>query len=62
MKTTELRAKSTTECQSILKDLLREQFNLRMQHATGQASRPSRIRELRREIARVKTIMNEQRG
>ena len=40
-------------------DLKREQFNLRFQAATNQLERPARIREVRRDIARIKTLQNE---
>lgn len=59
MNASELRKRSSDELRSQLHDLLKEQFNLRMQRGTGQLSRPSRMKEVRREIARVKTIMNE---
>jgi large subunit ribosomal protein L29 len=45
-----------------LEELLKEQFNLRMQQGTGQLSRPSRMKEVRKEIARIKTVMNEQKS
>lgn len=59
MKASELRQKSQDELNSALDELLKEQFNLRMQQGTGQLSRPSRMKEVRREIARIKTLMNE---
>ncbi len=59
MKASDLRARTEPELQEQLEGLLREQFNLRMQRGTGQLSRPSRVKEVRREIARVKTIMSE---
>jgi len=59
MKASELRNRSSEELQTQLEGLLKEQFNLRMQAGTGQLSRPSRVKEVRREIARVKTIMTE---
>ena len=59
MKATELRQKSQEELGTVLEELLKEQFNLRMQRGTGQLSRPSRMNEVRKDIARVKTIMNE---
>ena len=59
MKATELRQKSQEELGTVLEELLKEQFNLRMQQGTGQLSRPSRVKEVRKDIARVKTIMNE---
>jgi large subunit ribosomal protein L29 len=57
----ELRAKSADDLESELMELSREAFNLRMQKGTGQLSRPDQIRDVRRSIARVKTIMNERR-
>jgi large subunit ribosomal protein L29 len=62
MKASELREKTPQELSSNLEELLKEQFNLRMQQGTGQLSRPSRMKEVRREIARVKTVMNEQKS
>jgi len=59
MKAAELREKSRDELDKVLGELLKEQFNLRMQQGTGQLSRPSRVKEVRKDIARVKTIMNE---
>ena len=55
----ELRKKSTTELQEELQELLKEQFKLRMQKSSGQVSNPARFKALRREIARVKTVMTE---
>lgn len=45
-----------------LAELLREQFNLRMQKATGQLSNTAGLRKVRRAIARLRTVMNEERG
>jgi len=59
MKATELRDKSVEDLAKELNGLLREQFNLRMQKGTGQLSKPHRVGEVRREIARVKTVLNE---
>jgi large subunit ribosomal protein L29 len=59
MKTRELRAKDQSQLKQTLMELLREQFNLRMQRGVGQLTRPSRMKMVRREIARVKTIMHE---
>ena len=59
MKASELRGKSETELKQALNDLLREQFNLRMQRGSGQLSRPSQVQAVRKDIARVKTIMHE---
>ncbi|GGG40036.1 50S ribosomal protein L29 [Caldovatus sediminis] len=61
MKIGEVRAKSRDELQATLLDLRKEQFNLRFQRATGQLEAVSRIRQVRRDIARVKTVMNERR-
>jgi large subunit ribosomal protein L29 len=61
MKIGELRVKSRDELQATLLDLRKEQFNLRFQRATGQLEAVSRIRQVRRDIARVKTVMNERR-
>ena len=54
-----LRDKKVTDLQQELDGLLREQFNLRMQKGTGQLSRPDQVKKVRRNIARVKTIMSE---
>jgi large subunit ribosomal protein L29 len=61
MKSSELRGKSSAELQASLLELRKEQFNLRMQKGTDQLGRPSEMRRVRRDIARVKTIMNEQK-
>jgi large subunit ribosomal protein L29 len=61
MKASELKGKSPQELSDALHDLLKEQFNLRMQQGTGQLSRPHLMKEVRRNIARVKTVMNEQK-
>lgn len=62
MKASELRKKSATELRDELQGLLREQFNLRMQKGTGQLARPHQFRRIRKDIARVQTIINEQAG
>jgi large subunit ribosomal protein L29 len=59
MKAHELRSKDKDQLKQMLMDLFKEQFNLRMQRGTGQLSRPSRMKTVRREIARVKTVMHE---
>lgn len=59
MEASELRGKSPEEIDKVLRDLLREQFNLRMQKGTGQLARPSRLRQVRRDIARVRTVLAE---
>jgi large subunit ribosomal protein L29 len=60
MKAKELRSKSMAELREELYGLLREQFNLRMQKGTGQLARPDQVQKVRRSIARVKTMINEQ--
>lgn len=59
MKTSELREKSIVELNDELTGLYREQFNLRMQRGTGQAARPDQFGKVRKNIARVKTLINE---
>jgi len=61
MNASELRDKSQAELRETLSDLLKEQFNLRMQRGTGQLARPHLMKEVRRNIARVKTEMNAKR-
>ena len=55
----DLRTKSDDELNVALGDLKREQFNLRFQAATSQLEKASRVREVRREIARIKTLQTE---
>ncbi len=59
MKAAELRTKSPAELQQELNELLKAQFSLRMQVATQQLSNNSQIRKVRRDIARVRTLINE---
>ncbi|TQV74758.1 50S ribosomal protein L29 [Aliikangiella marina] len=59
MKASELREKSVEELQGELLELRKEQFNLRMQKATGQSEQTHTLRNVRRDIARVKTILNQ---
>ncbi len=61
MKAKELRAKPVDELNQQLLELLREQFNLRMQKAHEQLSRHTQLKSIRRDIARVQTILNEKR-
>lgn len=61
MNAQDLRKRSTEELLKELLGLHREAFNLRMQKGTGQLSRPTQIKRVRRDIARVKTILNERR-
>ncbi len=62
MKVSDLRNKSDSELGQELISLLREQFNLRVQRATGQMAKPHLFKQVRRNIARVKTVMSEKRG
>lgn len=59
MKANELRAKSDAELGEELMSLRKAAFNLRVQQATGQLNRPSEMKQVRRDIARVKTLINE---
>ena len=58
-KTTELRSKSAEELNQELLELRRAQFGLRMQHATQSLSKNSEVERVRRQIARVHTLLNE---
>jgi len=58
-KVEDLRAKTDDQLIEQLVQLKREQFNLRFQSATNQLERPARIREVRREIAQIKTLQGE---
>jgi len=60
MKASDIRKHSAAELKDELLKLRKEQFNLRMQQATGQLARPDQFQKVRRNIARVKTIMREQ--
>ncbi len=60
MKASELKNKSKDELLEELVNLRREQFNLRMQQATGQMARPDQYRKVRKNIARVKTVLRAQ--
>ena len=55
----DLRTKSDDQLTTQLVELKREQFNLRFQAATNQLERPARVREVRREIARIKTLQGQ---
>ena len=61
MKTQDVRAKSDDELNQQLLDLRKESFNLRFQRVSGQLENTARVREVRRDIGRIKTIMNERR-
>jgi len=59
MKASELRAKSNDELNKELHDLLKAQFGLRMQKATQQLTNTSQMKKVRRDIARVRTLLKE---
>jgi large subunit ribosomal protein L29 len=58
MQANELRKKSTAELNALLIELRKEQFSLRMQQGSGQSIRTNRVKGVRKEIARIKTVMN----
>ena len=58
----DLRAKSAGELETKLGELKKDLFQLRLQHATNQLDNPIRIAEVKKDIARVKTILREQQG
>ena len=60
MKIEKLREMSAAELQAEEKKLRQELFNLRFQHVTGQVDNPIRLRDLKKDIARVKTVQKEQ--
>ena len=60
MKVNEIRDLKTEELQEKLQDLKKELFNLRFQHATNQLDNPMRIAEVKKAIARIKTVLREQ--
>ena len=62
MKANDLRQKGVEELNQELLGLLREQFNLRMQKGTGQLSQPHRVKAVRRDIARIKTVLEQKAG
>lgn len=62
MKVKELRALDSTGKAKELASLLREQFNLRMQHATGQLGNTANLKKARRNIARLRTVLSEKQG
>ena len=61
MKTKELRGKTPDQLQDELISLKKEQFNLRFQAATGQMEKTHRVDEVRKTIARIKTLQHQQR-
>ncbi|MDY0012125.1 MAG: 50S ribosomal protein L29 [Rhodocyclaceae bacterium] len=62
MKASELRVKSADDLNKELLDLLKAQFSMRMQLATQQLSNTSQVSKVRRDIARVRTILREKAG
>lgn len=62
MKADELRQKSVQDVNKELLELNREQFNLRMQQGTGQLTKPTQLKTVRRSIARLKTVLREKAG
>ena len=60
MKATEVRAMSVEDLEKKLADLKKDLFNLRLQNATNQLENPNRINDVKKDIARVKTIIREQ--
>jgi large subunit ribosomal protein L29 len=61
MKASDIRVKTEDELRNELRDLKKEAFNLRFQRASGQLENTARVRDVRRDIARVQTILNERR-
>lgn len=59
MKASDLRKKTKDELNEMILNLSREQFNLRMQKATGQLAKPDQVKKVRRDLARIKTIITE---
>ena len=59
MKASELREQSVDELRARLEELEEESFNLRFQHTLGQLSNPIRLRDVRRDVARVRTLLRE---
>lgn len=62
MKAVDVRKMSAAELDAKLVELKKDLFNLRLQHATNQLDNPVRIAEVKKDIARVKTILREQQG
>ena len=62
MKAEELKGKSGDELQTQLLDLKKEAFNLRFQRASGQLENTARIRQVRRDVARIKTVLRGARA
>ena len=62
MKVNEIRQLSTEEIENKIKESKEELFNLRFQQATGNLEKPSRLRDLRHTVARMKTVLKEREG
>ncbi len=62
MKAQDIHKLDVAGCQAELMLLLEEQFKLRMQHATGQLAKTTRMRSVRRDIARIRTAMTAKKG
>ena len=61
MKSADVRVKTPDELKIQLEELKKEQFNLRFRRASGQLENTARVREVRRDIARIKTLLGERR-
>ena len=62
MKSNELREKTSEELEAALIAELKQQFNLRMQLSTGQLNESHKVKQTRRNIARIKTVLNQKAG
>lgn len=62
MKAKDIKAMDVSKRETELEGLLREQFNLRMQNTSGQLANNARLKQVRHDIARIKTVMNEEKG
>ena len=61
MKAKDIRELTVAEAEAKLRDLRQEMFNLRLQQQTARLERPSRLREVRKDVARIETILSERR-
>ncbi len=61
MKIQELRSKTSEQLKELLTELKKEQFNLRFQRAAGELNNTSRVRQIRRQVAQIMTVLREQR-
>ena len=61
MKSKEIRELTVAEAEAKMRDLRQEMFNLRLQQQTARLERPSRVREVRKDIARIETILTQRR-